>query len=339
MHSLLLAVALLALPALALAQGSLTPAGAPAPTMRTLAQIEPRVPLQAGAPSVAAEANGGFTITAPGSYYLTSSIAVASGNAITITCNDVTLDLNGFTLSSTAYPPAGTGIELSLNLTHVTIRNGHISGSLYLSSAGTAGPGFDRGIYAWGMLLNDIVVEDVTVQSVASAGIDLTTLTNVAKTTIARRCSVSTSGGRGIEATQVIDCAADNCRGDAIASRIVLNSYGSSLSGYGIGAATVETSYGRSNTGGGITAGSVGNSYGYCYGDARVYPETGYGITAEVATNSYGGTYSGKAAIKATGTASFCYGDYPGHPAITGMHAFACVASGMIGTTNQEYCH
>jgi hypothetical protein len=44
------------------AQGSLTPPGAPAPAMKTLAQIEPRTPI-ASAP---------FTISAPGSYYLTT---------------------------------------------------------------------------------------------------------------------------------------------------------------------------------------------------------------------------------------------------------------------------
>ncbi len=333
MRSLLLAF--LSLPALALAQGSLAPpAGAPAPTMKTLAQIEPRTPL-----AQPTGATTGLTLSTPGSYYLTGNLAVTSGNAITITCNDVTLDLNGFTLSSTANPAAGYGVELTGNLTHVVIRNGHVSSGVYLSDDTTAGTGFDGGIRAAGMLLNDIVVEDVSVTGVASKGISLDTLTNTAMTTIVRRCAVSTSGRHGIVATQVIDCAVDNCRSTAITGTIIVNSYGSSLVGYGIGASTVENSYGRSNTGGGITAGSISNSYGYCVSDTAVAPDSGYGIVGLAVTNSYGETYSGKAAIKTNGTASFCFGRYAGHPAIVGRHAFGCTTNGTIGTTSQDHCH
>jgi hypothetical protein len=74
------------------AQGPLSPPGAPAPTMRTLQQVEPRTPIT-NATAV--------TISTPGSYYLTTNISVTSGTAITITASQVTLDLNGFTLSST----------------------------------------------------------------------------------------------------------------------------------------------------------------------------------------------------------------------------------------------
>src|SRR6185295_16428367 len=76
----------------ALAQGPLTPPGAPAPTMKTLDQVEART-LISSAP---------FTISQPGSYYLTANLTVSSGNAITIAASGVTLDLNGFTISSTA---------------------------------------------------------------------------------------------------------------------------------------------------------------------------------------------------------------------------------------------
>src|SRR5262245_25481316 len=77
-------------PSTAFAQGALTPPGAPAPTMKTLAQIEPRTPISS-AP---------FTISSPGSYYLTTNVTVSTGDAITITVNNVTLDLNGFTIAS-----------------------------------------------------------------------------------------------------------------------------------------------------------------------------------------------------------------------------------------------
>jgi hypothetical protein len=73
----------------AFAQGSLTPPGAPAPTMKTLAQIEPRTPI----------ASLPFTITNAGSYYLTTNLVGTSGtNGITIASGNVTLDLEGFAL-------------------------------------------------------------------------------------------------------------------------------------------------------------------------------------------------------------------------------------------------
>src|ERR1041385_7160549 len=91
MKIILTSVALSSSLVAAFAQGNLTPPGAPAPTMKTLAQIEPRTPI----------ATAPFTITAGGSYYLTTNVSVVTGDAITIATNNVTLDLNGFTISST----------------------------------------------------------------------------------------------------------------------------------------------------------------------------------------------------------------------------------------------
>jgi hypothetical protein len=84
-------------------QGSLTPPGAPGPMMKTLAQIEPRTPIS----SVP------FTISQSGSYYLTNNVTVNTGDAIIITANGVSLDLNGFTISSGAAAAIGTGILIN----------------------------------------------------------------------------------------------------------------------------------------------------------------------------------------------------------------------------------
>jgi hypothetical protein len=116
------------IPSLAFAQGSLTPPGPPAPAMKTLVEIEPRTPISS-AP---------FTITNSGSYYLTTNLNVSTGNGITIATNGVTLDLSGFTISSTASNSATPyGILLNSGLSDITIFNGHIRGGVT-----TTAPGF-----------------------------------------------------------------------------------------------------------------------------------------------------------------------------------------------------
>jgi hypothetical protein len=98
------------------AQGSLTPPGAPAPTMKTLAQVEPRTPIS----SVS------YTISSPGSYYLTATLTNTGVgiDAITINADDVTLDLKGFTL--TGGPSAGSAINVPSDHRHIVVRNGGI---------------------------------------------------------------------------------------------------------------------------------------------------------------------------------------------------------------------
>src|SRR3954469_21762838 len=79
-----------AVPSLLLAQGNLIPSGAPGPTMKTLTQVEPRTPISS-LPLV---------ITNSGSYYLTANLTgIVGTNGITITADNVTIDLNGFALN------------------------------------------------------------------------------------------------------------------------------------------------------------------------------------------------------------------------------------------------
>jgi parallel beta-helix repeat protein len=101
----------------AFAQGSLTPPGAPGPTMKTLSQIEPRTPISSLP----------YTISAPGAYYVTTNLTGVSGtNGITIAANDVTLDLKGYSL--VGVPSSIEGVVVSGNRTNLWIGNGNIRG-------------------------------------------------------------------------------------------------------------------------------------------------------------------------------------------------------------------
>ena len=123
----LLATLLVSFPGQLTAQGPLAPAGAPAPTMKTLQQVQPRVPIDAiNAPSQ--NVSDDYTISAPGSYYLTANTALLKGSGIHVTTGNVSIDLNGFTLSGSS---GNSGILLDPTATGCAIQNGSVSGFNY----------------------------------------------------------------------------------------------------------------------------------------------------------------------------------------------------------------
>jgi hypothetical protein len=101
------------------------PAGAVAPTMKNLQQVEPRTAINAA--NTPGDGFSQFVISQPGSYYLTNNIAGVAGlNGIRIASVNVTLDLNGFSLIG--IPSSGDGIFMSNFFDNVVIRNGTIRG-------------------------------------------------------------------------------------------------------------------------------------------------------------------------------------------------------------------
>lgn len=120
----------------AAAQGSLIPPGAPTPTMKTLEQVEPRMPIS----SVS------YTITQGGSYYLTTNLTAGAGqNGITVTADNVAIDMMGFTLTGSG-AGSGYGIYQSNAYQNLRVFNGKVVGWQGNARAGIHAEGYNNQI-------------------------------------------------------------------------------------------------------------------------------------------------------------------------------------------------
>lgn len=152
--SLILLLGALALSPQAQAQGTLTPpptggqavglagplgsSGQPMPTMKTFHQIEPRHDLLNGPWGVGdiivdiSDSRAHYVIKKSGSYYLSANLEVTKNYGIIIEADNVTLDLNGFSIFRGGYTRTAIYIDISNGTTPppqhlagvVTIRNG-----------------------------------------------------------------------------------------------------------------------------------------------------------------------------------------------------------------------
>jgi len=148
--------------------------------MKTLDQVQPRTPVSAF----------GTTLTAPGSYYLTTNLLSGSstGDGILVRANNVTIDLNGFSIISTnpagTASPVGIRIDGSLSpISNVSVCNGRITG-------------FDRAVRAQNSF-SSIIVDNIHAADCRRAGIEANTISGTGSQNITiRRCIVD-----GIDAT------------------------------------------------------------------------------------------------------------------------------------------
>ena len=102
------------------------PAGAVSSTAKPLAEIEPRIAVNAT--NTPGDADSLFKITQPGSYYLTGNITgVVGKHGIEIVASGVTLDLNGFDLVGVAGMGAFDGVSTTLaGLSNIAVFNGSV---------------------------------------------------------------------------------------------------------------------------------------------------------------------------------------------------------------------
>lgn len=190
----------------AVGAGSLDPPGTPGPTAGVL---------RPGTPITAVP----YTISQPGSYYLTGNLTgVAGQNGILITTSGVTLDLNGFTLQGVPGSSMGIRVEQTTFKRAITIRNGIVRGwgdtgiNAQWALGGVVDSLTAEGNGGWGI----IVGADSTLTHCAAL---YNTQTGIsASGSTIRDCTSAANGGHGYQLyhAMLIDCVADNNTFDGV---------------------------------------------------------------------------------------------------------------------------
>jgi hypothetical protein len=189
---------------IALAQGSLTPPGAPGPTFKTLQQVEPRLPISV-IPT---------NLTVPGSYYLTTNLTQTTiFSAIVIGADDITIDLNGFALIGTNSSFAdgvtfGGTLRKNVCLKNGTIRNWRTGVSL----SGGGNMLIDR-VRVYGNTengINSFISVTVTDCYSADNGFNGILLSNSG---LIRDCEVRNNGRDGIQVASGAVITGNRCTG------------------------------------------------------------------------------------------------------------------------------
>ena len=251
---------------LTLGQGPLSPPpGLPAPSMKSLDQIEPRTPV--GPATTPGNDTALLRITQPGSYYFTGNIAGVTGkNGIEVVTSGVTLDLNGFELQGV--PGSLAGILINTAQKNIVVRNGS------LRSWGQSGI---NSVLAVNLKLEGLVSAEnggvginagangniVDCRAHANGGVGIQANSNA----VISRCGSTNNGGRGFNvgnSSTVTACVAVG-NGDAGFGGNIQSVFNDCAArdnngdGFVVSGATLTNCFARDNTGSGfdISTGST----------------------------------------------------------------------------------
>ncbi len=308
------------------AAGPLDPSagpGSPATQMPSLVEIKAAIDALATSSlngrtpipgtSGAAAAGPAFTISQPGSYVLTGNIVVSSDDAIRITASSVTLDLNGFTISSSASGLSGAAINIdpgSSSLTDVYVKNGHVRGNTVYISSWLDG-GFEWGVKAASSTTSAISLSELRITRCGS-GIALPVAT--AKVD---RCAVESIHHYGIQANDVTNSVAERCGETGIlASKVsdcTADTLGTNLASNNAGIQATNVAR--------CTATAKGNAYGINGGVVTQCTASGASFTLPA--------INGK-------VVSYCHASSPSAPnaIVADTSAIGCVAAqGILATS------
>jgi hypothetical protein len=289
-------------PSSLLAQGALTPPGAPAPTMKTLDQVEPRIPI--GISTTPGDATAIFIITNSGSYYLTGNVyGQTNESGIVVAADNVTIDLCGYALIGST-TNSQDGIRPSGTHQTITIRNGVITGW-----GGYAVNAFVSG-FPMGSSLNRCVYEDIVAHD-NGGGIFAGSSSSIF------RCVSRNNNGVGIRLSNSSgvcqDCLSDSNQGDGIycfEGATVIHCSVQGNTGIGINCGNSQhTIIGcnvRNNGGGGIYA------YITLVRDCNIDGNTGYGVSIAYGSMIEGcniGNTSGSGILGGWGGKSLIHGN------------------------------
>jgi hypothetical protein len=319
------------------------PAGPVAPTMKTLAEVEPRTLISSA--STPGDADSQFKITAHGSYYLNGSITISSGREfLEINASNVVVDLGGFRINGAA--GSLSGIRVAPGVTNITIRNGSIVGfdqsgirsdidvGVTLEDLGITDVGHE-GIYVGkGSRLRNITVVDAGADGIQTFG-----------GSIVRDCVVVSAGEAGFYAggqTSFEGCSSrDNANTGFVLTggSSVINSIASGNNNYAI--ASLVNAGGVTVTNNTIAVpvqSSAGGIYLWSESTARNNTIKAEGTTAKCVYLSNNGnrvegntTSGGAHGVQAAGTKNLIIGNFHTGPTLAGG-AFPVVADNMLGT-------
>jgi hypothetical protein len=183
--------------------GNPTPPGPVGPTMKSLDEVEPRIPITAT--TTPGDADSVHRIASPGSYYLTANLLGEPGKiGIEIASSNVSIDLMGFTLQGVEGSLDGIGAPTGL-FGSLTVRNGVVrdwggdgvdlrtpylgDGAIIadLHSSSNAGAGVRAGFGS--------IVRDCTALRNGNLGFEILT------SSVVERCAARSNGSSGFEIT------------------------------------------------------------------------------------------------------------------------------------------